>query len=258
MTDQFIKPVKAKKPSKKKAIKYTSSRIFFVLDMSGSMHSVWDDTIGGFNAFLEEQKACTIPTTLTLVLFDDQYEVLYNNVPIDQVEPLTKQTYRPRGSTAMFDAIGKTIAYNRTETAGQKTVLAILTDGQESPGFSGSKEYNRLGVKAMIEEVQNQDWEVLFVGANIDAAVVGGGMGVHVSKTASFHASGKGVQDVMKSAAYASNVSRGMSYDWMEVSGAANTYAAGATNGLNMNTLYASVAKGEDEQIKTQVLNEKK
>lgn len=248
MTDQFIKPVKAKKPSKK-VINYTSSQIFFILDMSGSMHSVWEDTIGGFNAFLEEQKVCTIPTTLTLVLFDDQYDVLYNNVPINQVEPLTRQTYRPRGSTALYDAIGKTIAFNRDETEGQKTVLSILTDGAEN----GSKEYNHTSVKQMIEEVQNKNWEVLFVGANIDAAVVGGGMGVHLSKTASFHASGKGVQDVMKSAAYASNVSRGMSYDWMEASGAAATYSAGAASGLNMNNVYASVSKGEDEDIKNQV-----
>lgn len=257
MTDQFIKPVKAaKKPSTKKP-SYKSSRIFFVLDMSGSMNSVWDDTIGGFNAFLEEQKAVKMPTTMTVVLFDTHYELLYNNVPIEHVEPLTRKTYTPRGGTALYDAIGRTIATNRKSKKSEKTVFAILTDGEEN----SSREFHHSTIKKMIEEVQGENWEVLFVGANIDAAAVGGGMGVNLSKTASFKSNGKGMADVMKTAAYASNVSRGMNYGWMGTATAAAGLTedyffasnADGTRSVNLNSMYEMVDKGIDEHAKTQV-----
>ena len=85
------------------------TQIICILDRSGSMGSVIEDAIGGFNEFLDEQKKLEDEATMTVALFDDQYDLLYDNVPLPEVEKFNRNTWSPRGLTALFDAIGKTV-----------------------------------------------------------------------------------------------------------------------------------------------------
>ena len=141
----------------------------FLLDRSGSMESCWDDTIGGFNAFVNEQKADG--GTLSLIQFDHEYLESYHAKSIDEVEPLTRETFKPRGSTALLDAIGKTIKNFKSNTI--PTVI-ILTDGQEN----SSHTYTKSHIKDLIEERTKDGWTFVYLGANQDAFAEAGSLGI--------------------------------------------------------------------------------
>jgi len=137
------------------------THISIVLDRTGSMQSIRQDTIGGFNAFLTEQKAQPNPASLTLVQFDtqDPYEVLYKFTPISQVQPLTEATYVPRASTPLYDAVGRGIndlkaalqAMPATERPA-RIVFVLVTDGQEN----SSREFTGTQVKQMIRDCRKE------------------------------------------------------------------------------------------------------
>jgi hypothetical protein len=145
--------------------------IVVALDRSGSMSSVRNDTIGGFNTFVSDQRReAKGDVKLTLVQFDDQYEINYNGMPIQDVPPLTEATYIPRGMTALLDAVGKTIS-----TVGDRlaktpenerpslVIFVILTDGQENQ----SKEFKLDQIKTMItHQTEKYNWQFLFLGAD--------------------------------------------------------------------------------------------
>ena len=145
-----------------------ASRIF-LLDCSGSMESCWDDTIGGYNALVKEQ--AEFGGTMTLVQFDHEYNVTYENKPIGEVEPLTRETYKPRGSTALLDAIGQTI--KECKTAMLPTII-ILTDGLEN----ASKKYTKAHIKDLIEQKTKDGWTFAYLGANQDAFAEAGSLGI--------------------------------------------------------------------------------
>lgn len=150
-----------------------TTEIVVIADRSGSMWSIAEDAIGGFNAFLEEQKKLGDDANLTLVLFDDQYEVPVKAEKITSVEPLNERTYVPRGSTAMNDAIGKTIALLK-EANPEKAIVCILTDGMEN----SSKEYTTQQIKELVEEVEGKGWQIVYLAANQDAFQEGGARGI--------------------------------------------------------------------------------
>lgn len=129
-----------------------------ILDRSGSMHACRDDTIGGYNAFVEAQK--DLGGRMTLYLFDDTVSTIYENRPIKEVEPLTVHTFVPRGSTALYDAIG----YAITQTHG-KAIFIILTDGHEN----ASTKYSSQAVKDMIHMKEAEGCEFLYLAAHEDA-----------------------------------------------------------------------------------------
>lgn len=141
----------------------------FLLDRSGSMESCWDDTIGGYNALVKEQAAFS--GTMTLVQFDHEYTVTYNQRPINEVEPLTRETYKPRGSTALLDAIGRTI---KAWSGESPPTIIILTDGQEN----SSHKYTKAHIKDLISERQKDGWQFVYLGANQDAFSEAGSMGI--------------------------------------------------------------------------------
>jgi len=148
----------------------------FILDRSGSMEACRDDTIGGFNAFLREQQA--EGGTLTLILFDHEYSVSYTNKPISDVEPLTINTFVPRGATALLDAIGKAIK----NTQSNVPTVVILTDGQEN----SSQEYTKAHIKDLIEQKTKDGWTFVYLGANQDAFAEAGQLGIAPTATANF------------------------------------------------------------------------
>ena len=128
----------------------------FLLDRSGSMNSILDDTIGGFNSFVSSQ--IPLGGTLSLYTFSDECTCEYKDKPIDEVPLLTRETYVPGGSTALYDSMGSILSETPTGT------FVILTDGQENT----SKKYTKYHVKDLIRMSQNLD--VMYVGVDIDEA----------------------------------------------------------------------------------------
>lgn len=177
---------------KKKELKEMD--VVFLLDRSGSMGGVVEDTIGGYNNYLNEQKDKDIK--VTTVLFDDQYEVLTNREDIKKVDKLTNKTYFVRGMTSLYDAIGKTI--NTMNQVKNKVLFIITTDGLEN----SSREFNREQIKKMIES--HKDWEFMYIGANIDSYAEGSSIGISRDNIANYEQSSRGVSKLFKSIGKAS------------------------------------------------------
>jgi uncharacterized protein YegL len=133
-----------------------------ILDRSGSMGGKEEDVIGGFNEFIAAQRKVPGEACVTLVLFDEQYQVVHNRVPLQDVPELTKETYHTRGSTALLDAVGKTL---KSAESAKKAIVFIFTDGQEN----ASKEWKLDAVKRLVEDRQKKGWDINFIGADIDA-----------------------------------------------------------------------------------------
>jgi len=171
------------------------TEIVFILDRSGSMGGLESDTIGGYNGFVRKQAELG-PTSLTTVLFDDKYEILHNGVDAGSAV-ITDKEYFTRGSTALLDAVGKTIndvGRRLDETPEDrrpgKVIFAIATDGHEN----ASREFGYAQVKDMItRQSEKYSWEFIFMGANIDAAEEGGKLGIGADRSFSFEATGTGI-----------------------------------------------------------------
>lgn len=176
------------------------TEIVCVLDRSGSMSSIIEDAIGGFNTFLGEQKKEEGECNFTIALFDNEYSLLKDNVSIDEVEELNRETYSPRASTALYDAIGRTINTVGARLAGtpederpERVMLVILTDGYEN----SSREFTQDKIFEMIQRQENDyNWEFIYLGANQDAMATGMGLGFKSASTKTFLASGDGVKDL--------------------------------------------------------------
>jgi uncharacterized protein YegL len=151
-----------------KSKKEQTNHIIFILDRSGSMDVIKTDTIGGFNSFVEKMRSNPGTTRMTLVQFDDRYEVVYENQKIDKVKDLNTKTYEPRGMTALLDAIGRTIKQtlkNKNRKA-DKTICVVLTDGHENH----STKYTVRDIHKLVTKCKDKrGWKFLFLGADIDA-----------------------------------------------------------------------------------------
>lgn len=184
----------AKTDQKNKNNKPKDVELVFILDRSGSMGGLESDTIGGYNSMLSKQKKeKTGKVSVTTVLFDDQYELLYNQVPIEKVSPMTEEEYYVRGSTALLDAIGKTVmqvkANQDKKEIKDKVLFVIITDGMEN----ASREYRADQIKKLIEErKEKNNWEFLFLGANIDAIGAAKDLGIDSSRAVRFKSDKKG------------------------------------------------------------------
>ena len=149
------------------------TEMVFVLDRSGSMSGLAADTIGGFNELIEKQKKIEGDAYVTTVLFDHEYEVLHDHVALGEVAPLTDKEYFARGSTALLDAVGRTInavgarlGATPEEERPAHVVFVITTDGMEN----ASREYTAKQVREMVEHQQQKySWQFVFLGANMDA-----------------------------------------------------------------------------------------
>jgi len=170
--------------------------IVCIIDKSGSMKSIRNDAIDGINAFLDEQKKVG-EARLTLVFFDHEYQMVHDRVLLSSIGKLTEISYVPRGTTALYDAIGRTIddvgkkiSDMRIEDQPNKVVFAILTDGQEN----ASKDYKRDKVNQMIEHEKKLGHKIIFLSADQDAFETGRMLGVNKVDIHSFVATGVGVR----------------------------------------------------------------
>jgi len=164
------------------------SEIIIILDKSGSMYKIRQDTIGGFNQFLEEQKKVSGKANFTLIQFDTQYNFVHSGEDIKTVSPLTIHTYIPNGNTALLDAVGRGIIeteqrVNSMVEKPDQVMFIIITDGEEN----SSQEFKRERIAEMVKNKQKNDkWNFVFLGANIDSFAEAGGMGISVSTTADY------------------------------------------------------------------------
>ena len=201
--------------------KNKTTELVFVLDRSGSMHGLEQDTIGGFNSMLEKQKKEDGKVYVSTVLFADTAEVLHDRVDLQTVEPMTEKTYFVGGCTALLDALGGAIhhignihKYARPEDVPAHTLFVIITDGLEN----ASRRYSAERVKQMVRHEQEQyGWEFLFLGANIDAVETAAHFGIGADRAVTYCSDSAGTQlnyDVVSDTVSMMRVSLPISADW--------------------------------------------
>lgn len=172
------------------------TELVFILDRSGSMSGLEADTIGGYNSMLAKQKNEPGAAIITTVLFDDKYELLHDRISLKGIAPITDREYFVRGSTALLDAIGRTIskignAQKNTldEERAEKIMFVITTDGMEN----ASREYGYDKVRRMIErQKERYGWEFIFLGANIDAVETAARFGINADRAVNYNADSEG------------------------------------------------------------------
>lgn len=173
------------------------TEIVFILDRSGSMAGMEADTVGGFNATVERQKAGEGRAFVSTVLFNSQCEVLHDRVEIGEVSPMSVQDFRVGGCTALYDAIGGAIhhignihKYARPEDVPAHTLFVIMTDGMEN----ASHRYSLRTVREQIERQQEKyGWEFLFLAANIDAGESAERIGIHRKRAVNYQQDPDGI-----------------------------------------------------------------
>lgn len=172
--------------------------IVLIIDKSGSMQAIKEDAIGGFNSFVSRQKNIDREANVTFVLFDDRYRLVHDGKDIREVEELTEDTYQPSGTTALLDAVGRTVDRVGERLDGmqeaqkpENVIVFILTDGKEN----ASSDYGRDRIREMIEHQESRyGWEFIYGGANQDAFAEAGSLGIKAKNTFDFESTGEGTR----------------------------------------------------------------
>lgn len=174
------------------------TRIICLLDRSGSMQGLLSDTLGGYNTFIDKQRAEPGDAIVTLAIFDDKYEEIYVDRPLSQVPLLTEEVYFPRGGTALLDAMGRAIS----PTQAGRTIVVIFTDGEENR----STEFRSDAIAKLVERRQKEGWNFVFFGAGMDAIGAAKNVGIGASHVGNVmrSATGAGAMYAAASASVAS------------------------------------------------------
>lgn len=199
------------------------TELVFILDRSGSMAGLENDTIGGFNAMIQKQKKEDGKAYVSTILFDNVSEVLHDRIELNKVPKMTAKDYTVRGCTALIDAIGGAIRhignihkYARPEDVPAHTMFIITTDGQEN----ASQSYSSDEVKKMIERQKGKyGWEFLFIGANIDAVETAARFGIERNRAVNYNADKKGTQvlyETLSAPISAMRADAAISDDWSQ------------------------------------------
>lgn len=183
-------------------MKNNLTELVFILDRSGSMSGLESDTIGGFNAMLNDQRKLEGEAYVSTILFDNRSQVLHDRLPIDRVPQMTAADYRVGGSTALLDAIGDAIRhigtihkYARPEDIPARTLFLITTDGMEN----ASHKWSSKAVKDLIRKQEEQyGWEFLFIAANIDAVETAGHIGIRPERAANYQHTDRGTKNLYR------------------------------------------------------------
>jgi len=190
------------------------TEIAVLVDRSGSMQGIWDDTLGGLRSFVADQKALPDEANLTLAVFDDQYDVPVTRRPVAQVN-LDNPNFGPRSMTALYDALGRIIrsvheSIQRLPEAERpgKVIFAVFTDGAEN----ASKEHSRESVFSMIKEREEKDsWNFLFLAAGKEALTEAGNLGFAAHKSVMYEATGENSRHAFKTVSTFTSDSRNQS-----------------------------------------------
>ena len=179
------------------------TELVFILDMSGSMAHLTDDTIGGFNSVLKEHNDGKGEVLVTTYVFNNESKMVHDRLPIANVPAMTKKNYSTRGCTALLDAIGGEIEhivgihrYAREEDIPEHTVFVITTDGMENASHKFSAEHVKNKIK---HEQEKYGWEFIFLAANIDAIETAESYGIDRSRAVNYHADAEGTLEMYHS-----------------------------------------------------------
>lgn len=193
-------------------MKKNLTELVFVLDMSGSMDHLTDDTIGGFNSMLREQQGKEGDVLVTTYLFNNEAVMLHDRVPVEDVKSMTQADYRAGGCTALVDALGDAIKhivsihrYAREEDIPENTVFVITTDGMENASHKYSTEQVRRMVK---HEQEKYGWEFIYLAANIDAAETAQRIGIAREMAVDYCPDAVGTMNLYKAAGNAVSCKR--------------------------------------------------
>lgn len=191
------------------------TKLWFLLDRSGSMSALAQDVTGGFNTFMTDQAGEPGIAHLTLVQFDtqDPFEIIHDATRIEDVPELTADIYRPRGGTPLLDAIGDLIerADQRIEARvhdvqpAEDQLVVVFSDGMEN----ASSRYSRAQVAELISRRQESGWEFVFMGANLDSYLEAGSIGVSQESISNFAATSVGTAAAFQSISRATREYRG-------------------------------------------------
>lgn len=184
--------------------------VVFLLDMSGSMLGMEDDTIGGYNGYLDNMKDSD--AKVTTVLFNGSHEMITNGKCIKNVKKLSRKQYIPGGLTALLDAIGDTIKY-MDEKGPDKVLFIITTDGEEN----SSRRYTKEDIKRLINIHDN--WEFIYLGADIDSYSEASSIGIKSNRTSNYKKTSKGVSklfDKLKNISWLYMEENCISDDWKD------------------------------------------
>ena len=179
------------------------TELVFILDMSGSMAHLTDDTVGGFNSVLKEHNDGKGEVLVTTFLFNNESKMIHDRLPIAEVPPMTCKDYSARGCTALLDALGQAIEhivgihrYARDEDIPEHTIFVITTDGMENASHKFSADHIKAKIK---HEQEKYGWEFIFLAANIDAVETAEAYGIDRSRAVNYLADGEGTQEVYAS-----------------------------------------------------------
>ena len=197
------------------------TELVFILDRSGSMSGLEEDTIGGFNAMLQKQKKENGEAYVSTIFFDNVSEVLHDRIKLKDVPKMTDEEYTVRGCTALMDVIGGAIRhignihkYARPEDVPAHTMFIITTDGMEN----ASVHYSSDEVKNMIErQKEKYGWEFLFIGANIDAVETAARFGIERNRAVNYRADSQGTRilyDTISAPISAMRANKTIDEDW--------------------------------------------
>jgi len=177
-----------------------SVHVFFVLDRSGSMEPIQSDVIGGFNAFLAQQRQQPGDCRMTLVQFDtqDPHEIVADALPLSEVPALDRRTFVPRSGTPLYDAMGHVIAdatirAEKRAAAGEpdeEVIFVTFTDGKEN----SSREYDRDRIFDLIRKREERGWSFVYLGANHDAYAESGAIGYRRGSVQTYSSDSRGTR----------------------------------------------------------------
>lgn len=207
-----------------------STEVIFLIDKSGSMANLTNDTICGFNGFVESQKDDT-KTTLTTVLFDTTWRILHDGIDVYEVNQMTTKDYMAGGGTAMLDAIGDTInrVQDRHDELGddkpEKVLFVITTDGEEN----SSRKFTKAQIEKMIKHQTNgHGWEFIFLGANMDAVTVATNIGISYDRAVSYDWTSCGTDALYSTVTAAACATKSCSLDSLDIQGIYDSYMSTA------------------------------
>lgn len=179
---------------------FEQTHICIILDRSGSMESCRVEAIGSVNAYLADARKDSVlkKADLELTIFDSQsIDTIRSGAPIALAD-ITKDDYQPRGSTPLYDAIGRGIDSLDTSLAksgSSKAILVVMTDGQEN----ASKRHSHASLSEVIKTRQAKGWLMIFLGAGLENAMQGMSLGVRAGSTASIGTDEQSLRSVSKS-----------------------------------------------------------
>ena len=203
-------------------MKENLTELMVILDASGSMFHLIKDTIGGYNALIEEQRKLEGDINVSLITFDTSVKDIYVSKDIKEIDSLTGEEYVIGGMTALYDAIG--IAINKLENKiesmnaedrPENVMVVITTDGEEN----SSKEFNKDTIKELISKKEKDGWEILFIGANIDSFGEAKGLGISGVNASNYIADSQGTKAMYRSVSRAVSSLRedgSVDKDWAE------------------------------------------